>query len=33
LIWRHAGNIRKLIEGKESKIGQKAAGAAAAKGK
>ncbi len=33
LIWRHAGNIRKLIEGKESKIGQKAAGAAAGKGK
>ncbi len=33
LIWRHAGNIRKLIEGKESKIGQNAAGAAAAKGK
>lgn len=33
LIWRHAGNIRKLIEGKESKIGQKAPGAAAAKGK
>lgn len=25
LIWRHAPNIRKLIEGKESKIGQKAA--------
>ncbi|UZD55910.1 glycerol-3-phosphate 1-O-acyltransferase PlsY [Caldimonas aquatica] len=33
LIWRHAGNIRKLIEGKESKIGQKAPGAAAEKGK
>jgi glycerol-3-phosphate acyltransferase PlsY len=25
LIWRHAPNIRKLLEGKESKIGQKAA--------
>ncbi|HWP19292.1 MAG TPA: glycerol-3-phosphate 1-O-acyltransferase PlsY [Burkholderiaceae bacterium] len=33
LIWRHAGNIRKLIEGKESKIGQKASGALPAKGK
>lgn len=28
LIWRHAPNIRKLIEGKESKIGQKTASAA-----
>ncbi|MCM5677962.1 glycerol-3-phosphate 1-O-acyltransferase PlsY [Schlegelella sp. S2-27] len=28
LIWRHAPNIRKLIEGKESKIGQKAGSAA-----
>ena len=28
LIWRHAANIRKLIEGKESKIGEKAAPAA-----
>jgi glycerol-3-phosphate acyltransferase PlsY len=24
LIWRHEGNIRKLIAGKESKLGQKA---------
>ncbi|AKJ30530.1 glycerol-3-phosphate 1-O-acyltransferase PlsY [Caldimonas brevitalea] len=30
LVWRHAANIRKLIEGKESKIGQKAAAPAAA---
>ena len=29
LIWRHAPNIRKLLEGKESKIGQKAAPPAA----
>jgi glycerol-3-phosphate acyltransferase PlsY len=28
LIWRHSGNIRKLIAGTESKIGQKAAPAA-----
>jgi acyl phosphate:glycerol-3-phosphate acyltransferase len=26
LIWRHEGNIRKLLAGKESRIGQKAAG-------
>ncbi len=25
LVWRHAGNIRKLLAGKESRIGQKAA--------
>jgi glycerol-3-phosphate acyltransferase PlsY len=25
LVWRHAGNIRKLMAGTESKIGQKAA--------
>ena len=30
LIWRHEGNIRKLLAGKESKLGQKAAGAAPA---
>jgi glycerol-3-phosphate acyltransferase PlsY len=24
LVWRHEGNIRKLIAGKESKLGQKA---------
>ncbi len=29
LIWRHEGNIRKLLAGKESKIGQKASGASA----
>lgn len=29
LVWRHEGNIRKLLAGTESKIGQKAAGAAA----
>ena len=29
LIWRHAPNIRKLLAGKESKIGQKAAAPAA----
>jgi glycerol-3-phosphate acyltransferase PlsY len=29
LIWRHSANIRKLIEGKESRIGQKAAPPAA----
>jgi glycerol-3-phosphate acyltransferase PlsY len=28
LIWRHEGNIRKLLKGTESKIGQKAAAAA-----
>jgi len=28
LIWRHAGNIRKLLAGTESRIGQKAASAA-----
>lgn len=31
LIWRHGGNIRKLMAGTESKIGQKAGAAAAAK--
>lgn len=30
LIWRHEGNIRKLIAGTESKLGQKSAPAAAA---
>ena len=30
LIWRHEANIRKLMAGTESKIGQKAAGAAPA---
>ena len=25
LIWRHEGNIRKLLAGTESKLGQKAA--------
>ncbi|MDN3920738.1 glycerol-3-phosphate 1-O-acyltransferase PlsY [Roseateles violae] len=28
LVWRHAGNIRKLLKGTESKIGQKAAAGA-----
>jgi glycerol-3-phosphate acyltransferase PlsY len=30
LLWRHEGNIRKLLAGTESRIGQKAAGAATA---
>lgn len=30
LIWRHEGNIRKLLAGKESRLGQKATGAAGA---
>ena len=30
LIWRHAANIKKLMNGTESKIGQKAQGSAAA---
>ena len=30
LVWRHEGNIRKLLAGTESRIGQKAAGAAPA---
>ena len=30
LIWRHSGNIRKLLAGTESKLGQKAAAAAPA---
>jgi glycerol-3-phosphate acyltransferase PlsY len=30
LVWRHAGNLRKLMNGTESKLGQKAAGATAA---
>lgn len=30
LVWRHEGNIRKLLKGTESKIGQKAAPAAPA---
>ena len=25
LLWRHSGNIRKLLDGTESRIGQKAA--------
>lgn len=33
LVWRHSANIRKLIEGKESRIGQKAAAPAAAAAK
>ena len=32
LVWRHEGNIRKLLAGTESRIGQKAAGAAPAAG-
>ena len=32
LIWRHSGNIRKLLAGTESKLGQKAAAPAAAHG-
>jgi acyl phosphate:glycerol-3-phosphate acyltransferase len=31
LVWRHAGNIRKLLAGTESRLGQKAAGTADAK--
>jgi glycerol-3-phosphate acyltransferase PlsY len=30
LVWRHRGNIQKLLKGTESKLGQKAAGAKAA---
>ena len=30
LVWRHSGNIQKLLKGTESKLGQKAAGAAPA---
>ena len=30
LVWRHAANIKKLMAGTESKLGQKAAPAAAA---
>jgi acyl phosphate:glycerol-3-phosphate acyltransferase len=33
LVWRHEGNIRKLLVGKESKLGQKAQGAQAPTGK
>jgi glycerol-3-phosphate acyltransferase PlsY len=33
LIWRHEANIRKLLNGTESRIGQKAAGAQAAAAK
>ena len=29
LIWRHEGNIRKLLAGQESKLGQKASAGAA----
>ncbi|MFA7664571.1 MAG: glycerol-3-phosphate 1-O-acyltransferase PlsY [Burkholderiaceae bacterium] len=32
LIWRHAANIRKLLEGKESRIGERRSGAAPAAG-
>ena len=32
LVWRHTGNIQKLLKGTESKLGQKAPGAAAAAG-
>jgi glycerol-3-phosphate acyltransferase PlsY len=32
LIWRHSGNIRKLLAGTESKLGHKAAAAPAAAG-
>ena len=28
LVWRHRGNIRKLFDGTESRLGQKTAGAA-----
>jgi glycerol-3-phosphate acyltransferase PlsY len=31
LLWRHGGNMRKLIQGRESKIGQKPASTAAAR--
>jgi glycerol-3-phosphate acyltransferase PlsY len=31
LIWRHEGNIRKLLDGTESRLGQKAAPAAASR--
>ena len=31
LVWRHRANIQKLLNGTESKLGQKAAGAAAAR--
>jgi len=30
LVWRHTGNIQKLLSGRESKIGQKSSGAAPA---
>jgi glycerol-3-phosphate acyltransferase PlsY len=30
LVWRHTGNIQKLLNGRESKIGQKSSGAAPA---
>jgi glycerol-3-phosphate acyltransferase PlsY len=33
LVWRHAGNIGKLMAGKESRIGQKAAPSTAAPGR
>jgi acyl phosphate:glycerol-3-phosphate acyltransferase len=32
LVWRHEGNIRKLLAGTENKFGQKAAGAGPAAG-
>jgi len=31
-VWRHEANIRKLLKGTESKLGQKAAGAAPPQG-
>jgi len=31
LVWRHEGNIRKLLKGTESRLGSKPAAAAAAK--
>jgi glycerol-3-phosphate acyltransferase PlsY len=31
LLWRHRANIRRLLEGKESRIGQKASGAVGAR--
>jgi glycerol-3-phosphate acyltransferase PlsY len=33
LVWRHCANIQKLLNGSESKLGQKAAGAQRAAGK
>jgi glycerol-3-phosphate acyltransferase PlsY len=33
LVWRHEGNIRKLLAGTESRLGQKTAAAGAAAGR